>query len=131
VNRHLLTAALGCLLAVVSATTASGTTADFQCNCTFPMPNYCVCDATRTSSGGSGTSCGSASISQYFWDFGDGTSFFTTSSFVAHTYYGQQCVIYPKLAVFCSDGSSATRVHCYCNIFGVGGCIRPGAGWTP
>ncbi len=129
---RLILVVLTCLLVFGTVGTASAATADFQCNCTFPAPNFCVCDATRTSSSGSGTSCGGASIVQYFWDFGDGTSFFSASAFASHTYTGQICEVdYTKVAVFCSDGSSATKSHCFCNYLGINGCIRPGAGWTP
>lgn len=130
-RRFLPAAVFACLLMAGGAATATAATADFQCNCTFP-DSQCVCDANRQSSFGPGTSCGSASVSIYFWDFGDGTSFFTTSAFVAHDYDGGWCdVPLPELAVFCTDGSSATRGHCFCNTVGINGCIRPGAGWTP
>lgn len=123
------------LIALVVVTTwgpsAFAATADFQANCTGRSPTFCVFDATRTSSWGSGTSCGSASVSQYFWDFDDGTSFFTTSSFVSHTFTGLDAYLV-DLAVFCSDGSSATQTICVnTSVFGANGCAHPGDGWAP
>ena len=129
-NRTYLFLAFACVL-MLGAGSALGTTADFQCNCSKGNPNNCVCDASRTSSSGSGTSCGAATPTNYFWDWGDGTSYFN-GSYTSHSYYGQFCeAYYPRMTVFCSDGSSATRTHCYCNYLGINGCIRPGAGWTP
>ncbi len=123
------------VIALVVMTTwgasAFAATADFQANCNETRdPTFCVFDATRTSSAGSGTSCGSANVSQYFWDFDDGTSFFTTSSFVSHSFgIGTFSV---KLAVFCSDGSSATRTICVNTVpIGANGCVHPGDGWAP
>lgn len=123
---------LGLLVLALTAIPAWAATANFQANCASGIPTYCVFDATRAPSGQTGTSCGSASISSYFWDFGDGNSLFTTSSFVSHTYTQAYCdTDFVDLAVFCSDSSSATKSQCYCSTFGVNGCIRPGAGWTP
>lgn len=111
---------------------ASAATANFQANCQLDIPTPCVFDANRAPDGQSATSCGSASVDQYFWDFGDGTSFFTTSSFVSHTYDQSYCdTDMVSLAVFCDDNSSASKTHCYCITVGIKGCIRPGAGWTP
>lgn len=121
------------LLAAGGVATLQAATADFQANCDgLALPIDCVFDANRQSSYGPGTSCGSASVDQYFWDFGDGAFKFTTSSFVAHRYAESYCEgDFVSLAVFCSDNSSATISHCYCSTVGINGCIRPGAGWTP
>lgn len=119
-------------LLTLGAGAASAATADFQCNCTFgSFPINCVCDADRQSSYGPGTSCGAATPTTYFWDMGDGTSFFN-GAYIAHGYTSAICEgTYPRMTVFCSDGSNATRQSCICTYLGINGCIRPGAGWTP
>lgn len=120
-----------CLSMSAWAASAHAATADAQGNCSGFLPTFCVFDATRTSSSGSGTSCGSASIVQYFWDFGDGSSTFTTSSFVSHSYSTRDAFIL-QLAVFCSDGTSATTQLCVnTSLVGAFGCIHPGQGWQP
>jgi|GEM_PF-4700961 len=128
-RKHLLLG-LGLLLLAVAATPAFAASANFQANCDTGL--HCVFDANRTPANQTGTSCGSASIDQFFWDLGDGTSFFTTSSFVSHTYSQDYCETdFVSLAVFCDDNTSASKTHCFCSTIGIGGCIRPGAGWTP
>lgn len=130
--RKSLVLALGLLALLAVAAPTDAATANFQANCSLGIPTNCVFDATRAPSGQSATSCGAASVTNYFWDFGDGTSLFTTSSFVSHTYNQGYCQTdFVDLAVFCSDGSSATKSHCYCSTIGFAGCIRPGSGWTP
>lgn len=119
------------VLAVAWQVAASAATADFQGDCTGRAPTFCVLDASRTSSSGSGTSCGSASISLYHWNFGDGDSAFTSSSSIGHVY--EDIDVYSTtLTVFCSDSSSANRTICV-NTFPIGafGCIHPFSGWQP
>ena len=125
---------LGLLLAFgVGATAIAATTADFQGNCTNNNngTQSCVFDARRQSSFGPGTHCNNGQPpTQYFWDFGNNNSLFTTSPFVSQVYtIGPTYDV--SLAVFCSDNTSATRVHCMPTSFGFNGCILAGAGWTP
>ena len=119
---------LALVTAVCFAGSLAAATANFQGNCAAGVPTNCVYDALRPASNPS--SCGSASISSTFWDFGDGSSLFTSGTFVSHVYTTGGCFDV-DLAVFCSDFSSATFEGCMCNIIGVAGCVRPGAGWTP
>lgn len=125
---------LASLLALVAmALPLAAATADFQGNCASGIPTNCVFDATKTSSTGPGTSCAPSTISIYFWDFDNTTTtddLWTTSSFVSHTYTGAYCDVV-RMTVFCANGTSDTRTIGLCNTFGVGGWIRPGAGWLP
>ncbi len=129
---------MGLVLAMAAGNVmpAMAASADFQGNCTNSVPGGnlrtdCVFDATRTSSWGTPTSCSPSTISNYFWDYGDGSSSgFTSSSFVSHTYFGAGDW-WIDLAVFCANGSSATATHCMVNNFGIFGCILPGGGWMP
>ena len=120
-----------CLLISLPAAAA---TANFQGNCDTGIPTKCVFDPNRTPSGQTGTSCMGSSISQYFLDFGDGTSGFYSypilQTWIYHTYTSAISTDI-CLTVFCTDGTHATTCHCFSNVIGVGGCIRPGAGWTP
>jgi hypothetical protein len=124
---------LFCMLAWVAiAGPASAATSDFQVNCASGIPTNCVLDPLRTPTGGTPTSCAPGSITQYFVDWGDGTSYFYTPppNQTSHTYSGAvQTDI--CLTVFCSNGTSKTTCHCIANNIGVNGCVRPGAGWTP
>jgi hypothetical protein len=122
--------AAGSVLPVLAAANA-----EFQGNCIntpgTPLRTDCVFNANKTPSGSSPTTCSPSTISNYFWDYGDGTdSGFTFNSSASHTYFGSSdwtiC-----LSVFCANGSSDTTCHCMVNYIGIGGCIRPGAGWTP
>jgi len=124
---------LFCLLGLVAvAGPALAASANFQVNCDSGIPTDCVLDPTRTPSGQTGTSCGTSTVKKYFVDWGDGTSYFYTPppSQTSHTFSGSSqndiCI-----TVFCNDGTSATKCHCFSNTIGVGGCVRPGAGWTP
>jgi hypothetical protein len=119
------------LLATALSAPAEAQTANFQANCASGIPTVCSFDATRPA--GSGSSCpAGTTVTTYFWDFGVNNSSYTwtTSSTTNYTYQNgistDVC-----LTVFCSNGSSATKCHCFSNQFGVNGCIRPGAGWTP
>jgi hypothetical protein len=123
------------LLVAGSAMPASAASAEFQGNCTNSFSGQlrtdCVFNAQRTPSGGTPTSCSPSTISNYFWDYGDGSSSgFTTSSFVSHTYYGAG-IWDICLAVFCANGTSAEKCHCLSNNIGFGTCILPGSGWMP
>jgi hypothetical protein len=123
-----------CILGLVAvAGPAAAATADFQVNCAAGIPTSCVLDPQRTPSGGTPTGCTPpATVVKYFADWGDGTSYFYTPPphQTSHTYTsGIQTNI--CLTVFCSDGTSTTTCHCFANNIGVGGCVRPGAGWTP
>lgn len=124
---------LFCLLGLIAtAGSAVAATANFQANCTAGIPTPCTFDPTRTPSGQTGTACPGSSVSQYFWDFGDNTYAWVTPPphTTSHTYSGaiQTDVC---LTVFCANGTSSTTCHCFANNIGVGGCIRPGASWTP
>lgn len=133
--RRLLRIGLVLLLIAGSAWPALAATANFQGNCTNSVQGGqlrtdCTFNATKAPAGQSTTSCAPSTIYQYFWDYGDGASEYTTSSLRSHTYFGASCWDI-DLAVFCTNGSSATASHCLCNNIGFGGCIIPGAGWTP
>lgn len=121
-----------CLVLLVAvAAPAVAATANFQANCDG-FPTDCVFDPQRTPFGQSGTACPGSSVKKYFWDFGDGTSTFKTPPphQTGHTYTSflttDVC-----LTVFCNNNTSATTCHCFSNVVGLGGCIIPGAGWTP
>lgn len=123
---------LGCLVLLAAvATPAMAASANFQANCTG-YPTDCVFDPQRTPSGQTATACPGSSVKKYFWDFGDGTSFFVTPPphQTSHTYTSflttDVC-----LTVFCNDNTSKTTCHCFSNVVGLGSCIMPGAGWTP
>jgi len=124
---------LFCLLGLAAvAGPALAATANFQVNCDAGIPTDCVLDPTRTPAGQTGTACPNSTVKKYFVDWGDGTSYFYTPPppQTSHTYGGAiQTNI--CLTVFCNDGTSATTCHCIANNIGVGGCVRPGAGWTP
>lgn len=124
---------LFCLLGLIAiAGPAFAATANFQVNCASGIPTACVLDPNRTPSGQTGTSCPGSSVSQYFVDWGDGTSYFYTPPphQTSHTFSsGSSNDI--CLTVFCADGTSSTKCHCFSNVIGVNGCVRPGAGWTP
>jgi PKD repeat protein len=121
------------ILAVAMASPAAAATANFQANCDSGIPTDCVFDPTRTPSGQTGTSCPGSTVKKYFWDFGDGNSEFVTPppTQASHTYTAAEADIDVCLTVFCNNNTSATTCHCFSNQFGVNGCIRPGAGWTP
>jgi hypothetical protein len=123
-----------CILGFVAvAGPAGAATANFQVNCASGIPTNCVLDPNRTPSGQTATSCPMGhSVTQYFVDWGDGTSYYYTPPphQTSHIFLGASsnniC-----LTVFCSDGSSTIKCHCFSNTVGIGGCVRPGAGWTP
>lgn len=111
--------------------------ANFEGNCTILPPSYtqtsCQFDANRTPSGQNATYC-TYGVSTYGWDFiptSYGEELWnTTNSAPTFVYNGAFCdFIY--LSVFCNGGSNAGNQHCMCNTVGIGGCIIPGAGWTP
>src|SRR5215203_1127207 len=81
---------LFCILAWVAIVgPASAATSDFQVNCASGIPTNCVLDPLRTPSGGTPTGCTApATVSQYFVDWGDGTSYFYTPppTQTSHTY---------------------------------------------
>ena len=84
------------LLVVGSALPVEAASAEFQGNCNNQMiggqlVTDCVFDPTRTPSGSTPTSCSPSSVVTYFWDYGDSTPAFFTSSnyFVTNRYYGQ------------------------------------------
>jgi hypothetical protein len=125
-----------CILGFVAAAGHAVVTANFQANCDSGIPTDCVLDPNRTPSGQTATSCPAGySVSKYFVDWGDGTSYFyfPPPHQTSHTFSGASsndiC-----LTVFCSNGTttvSTTTCHCFSNTLGIGGCVRPGAGWTP
>lgn len=124
------------LLAMGSTLPVLAAHADFQGNCTNSTPGGslrtdCVFNSNRAPSWSSPTTCSPSSVTNYFWDYGDGTdSGFITTTSVSHTYFGGGdwtiC-----LSVFCANGTSDTECHCMINNLGINGCILPGAGWTP
>jgi hypothetical protein len=118
------------LLTLGFAATSFATTANFQAWCQSGIPTFCSFNANRTPSGQTPTSCTSGSVSLYFWDFGDGGSA-TGGPGNSHVYPGAVNFASICLSVFCTDLTTATKCHCFSNVIGVGGCIRPGAGWTP
>jgi hypothetical protein len=130
-RKHLFVLALS-ILAVTWGATAAAATADFQGIGTGYTPSYFQFDSTRTSTYGSGTSCGSASIVSYFWNYGDGSSSgFGYYPVVSHIYTGTN-VYSLTLSVFCSDNSSASITHCVNTThIGANGCIHPDSGWQP
>lgn len=119
--------------AVLAAPAAHAATANFQANCASGAPTDCVFDPTRTPTGQTGTSCAPSTVKRYFWDFDDGTAFFVTPPphQVGHTFAPGTNEATICVTVFCNDNTSATKCHCFSNVIGIGGCIRPGAGWTP
>ena len=121
------------LLALAAGAPLLAATANFQGNCASGIPTVCSFDAGRAPAGQSTTSCGLVRVNQYFWNFDSGSStayLWTTSATASYTYTGAYCD-FVDLAVFCNDNTSATKSHCLCNNIGIGGCIIPGAGWTP
>jgi hypothetical protein len=124
-----------CILGLVAmAGSASAATANFQANCASGIPTACTFDASRTPTGQTATSCPGSSVWKYFWDFGYNATSFAWVTPPPHT----TSYTYPGasqadvcLTVFCNDGTSATKCHCFANNIGINGCIRPGAGWTP
>jgi hypothetical protein len=119
-----------CLL--IAALPTAATTANFQGSCDTAIRTSCGFDTTRTPWGGTGTTCTRSTVTAYFWDFGDGISaFYPPNQTWVYHFYGSAISGDICLTVFCSDGTVATTCHCFNNQFGVGGCIRPGAGWTP
>ncbi len=135
-TRWILTALL--FLACGAWTTAAhACTADFGGNCTWAGGSAnanCVFDATRSDPNNPiGTACPGSSITNYFWDYGDGgSSGFTTSSFVSHSYVNPASLVAVDvhLSVFCADGCSDTRSRFVCFTIGVGGCIFMNSGWN-
>jgi len=121
------------LLAAASSAPAEAATANFQANCTAATPNDCVFDPQRAPAGQPGTSCAPSTIRRYFWDFGDGTSFFRTPPphQTSHSFPAGTNEVWICLTVFCNDNTSDTKCHCFSNVVGFGGCIIPGASWTP
>lgn len=123
---------LGCLVLLAAvATPAMAASANFQGNCTSAFPNDCVFDPQRTPSGQTATACPGSSVKRYFWDFGDGTSFFVTPPphQTSHT-YTSFLTTNICLTVFCNDNTSSTKCHTFSNVVGLPG-VMPGAGWTP
>ena len=123
-----------CLVGLIAmAGPAAAASANFQGNCAPGIPTFCVFDPNRTPTGGTPTGCTApATISQLFWDFGDGTSTFASPppTQIGHTYStGVQTNV--CLTVFCSDGTTSTGCHCFSNQIGVNGCIRNIGSWTP
>jgi hypothetical protein len=112
---------------------ALAASANFQANCDAGIPTDCVFDPQRTPSGQTATACPGSSVKKYFWDFADGSSTFVTPPphQTSHTYTSGITTTDVCLTVFCNNNTSATMCHCFSNQFGIGGCIRPGAGWTP
>jgi len=125
-----------CALALAAASTrAEAATANFQGNCAWSGSNLnCVFDATKPS--GSGSSCPAGTyITNYFWGYGDvndpSADGFTSSSFVSHTYTPpQDAAVQVQLAVYCSNGTSASTTRWICVSIGFPGCIHTGSGWN-
>jgi hypothetical protein len=121
------------VLAAIASPSSAATTAEFQANCASGIPTNCVLDPLRTPSGGTPTGCTvPATVTQYFVDWGDGTMYFYAPP--PHQTSHKYCSPIQTdicLTVFCSDGTSKTTCHCFSNIIGINGCVRPGAGWTP
>ena len=131
-KRHLLSLAILGMLAGTGA--ASAATAEFQGYCTNStvggtLQTACTLTVARHPVGTPATDCGYWGISSTSWDLGDGNTA-TSLGTVYHTYVGVVGLTI-NVTVYCVDGSSASASHCLYNNFGVGGCIRPGAGWTP
>jgi hypothetical protein len=107
---------LAFLAAAAWAASANATTyANFAGNCSRPSgtgPAYCLFDGTRTYNNGhtsdlTQTTCGSASVSAVYWDFGDGTGTWDDLT-VAHTYSDPAAIDNDTLitmTVFCSDNT--------------------------
>lgn len=133
---HVLLAAL--LLLCTALPVLAVNNAEFQGNCTNRITGgvlYTDCDfdANRAPGGGTATTC-TYGVNYLGWDFDTSISsddlWFTSDFTPSYTYTGQFCdFIY--LSVFCNGGSNAGTQHCMCNYVGIGGCIIPGAGWTP
>lgn len=118
----------------LGAMVAQAATANFQGFCTNSssggtLTTACKFTVLRTPSGQTGTSCAPAFISSTSWNFGDGATG-TSPGTIEHTYTGV-VGLDVTVTVYCTDNSSATATHCLYNNIGVGGCVRPGAGWTP
>ncbi|MDY7096154.1 MAG: hypothetical protein SX243_24530 [Acidobacteriota bacterium] len=132
-NRKLIVFGLALVFLIAPALVASATTANFEGWCSSSFPNNCVFDTRRPTA--SPTSCGSSSIDEFFWDYGDNTyppQFETTTSPIgSHTYPPGMNTVDVCVTVFCVDGTSDTKCHCFGNVIGYSWCIRPVGSWTP
>jgi len=120
---------------LVGADAAMAASAEFQGFCTNSttgggtLQTACKLTVLRHPDYAPPTDCGFMGISSTSWDFGDGTTG-TSPGTINHTYTGVVGLTI-SVTVTCVDGSTASASHCLYNNIGVGGCIRPGAGWTP
>jgi len=117
----------------VLAASAQAATANFQANCSYSGSNInCVFDANRPST--SPSRCGDGSFpTAYFWDYGDGSSYYGSSAFVSHTYYAPLPSWYEiNLSVFCTNTGeqSVTATGVICLTYGGGGCIYVNGTWN-
>lgn len=120
------------LLGVADAALAA--TAEFQGFCTNSssggtLQTHCKFTVLRHPFGTPATNCGALGIASTSWNFGDGTTGSSPGT-IEHDYTGAVSTMV-SVTVNCVDGSSASASHCFDNNIGFGGCIIPGAGWTP
>jgi hypothetical protein len=126
-------------LAAMIVSPANACTANFAGNCSLdygnPSTAFCAFDATRNNSvDPTFTACPGSSISNVFWDFGDGASAFN-GTFIGHSYANPLQLnggaATAKMIVFCADGCSATKSRLVVfAVVGCPGCIQMNVGWN-
>lgn len=137
----ILPALLLCLVSGAwTASSAHAATANFAGNCTLDYSNpstaNCVFDALRgNTSDPNPSSCPGSSITQVFWDFGDGNSTWS-GTFVGHTYVNPMSIgggaTSVKATVFCADNTvspTKSRLIVFV-VVGCPGCIQMNVGWN-
>ncbi|HYG61170.1 MAG TPA: hypothetical protein VEL74_01200 [Thermoanaerobaculia bacterium] len=104
-----------------AASASASTYANFSGNCIrfdSSSPAYCVFDGNRTYDNGhtsdtTATTCGNASVSAVYWDFGDGTGTWD-DLYVGHTYSDPAAIdndAIITMTLFCSDNTWDEKVR--------------------
>jgi hypothetical protein len=140
-NRLLL--CFACLLLCVAGSAAAVNCSDpayaptvtFGGNCSWSGGTSnanCVFSTSHTNPGNpSVTACPNSTISQVFWDFGDGNSVFGSTT-ASHSYVDPASLtaVQVDVSLFCADGCTADTTRYVCFNIGFAQCILMNHGWN-
>ncbi|MFZ5636945.1 MAG: hypothetical protein ACOY82_10235 [Pseudomonadota bacterium] len=132
-NIRLQTLSLAAGLALVLSAPGearAAASANFQglCNWNAGFTQYsCTFDAARPAS--SPSACPGSYIWKYFWDFDDGSTAFTGSPVVGHTFPDRTDRVV-SLRVICWNGDIADRLRHVCSTVGTPGCLKVNGTWN-
>ena len=131
IGMHALSSTLGIALALGAvAEVQAAATANFEglCQWNAGFTQYaCSFDARRPAS--SPSACPGSYVWKYFWDFDDGSTLFTGSPLVSHTFPDRADRVV-GLRVICWNGEIADRLRHVCSTIGTPGCLQVNGGWN-